>query len=231
MLENSDPATVPRSDGNVSTLLLVDDDEKLLSSMSKTIKLSGNYRVETASCYEQALEKLSSKPELSLLDINLGGDDPSGVELVSEMRKRGHPGFVCMFTGLKDEQTLFDALLAGADQYLVKPLSVIDMDLDHMLAIARGEIRVSFDLDPQYHGQLLATRRLGDDVIDTLCELHNSGYLEDKLLSKKTGVPATTINKRIERAKNTLGLTNRSQLVHLLTVLSGYGARYRVVRK
>ena len=230
MLENSDPATVPRSDGNVSTLLLVDDDEKLLSSMSKTIKLSGNYRVETASCYEQALEKLSSKPELSLLDINLGGDDPSGVELVSEMRKRGHPGFVCMFTGLKDEQTLFDALLAGADQYLVKPLSVFDMGLDHMLAIARGEIRVSFDLDPQYHGRLLETREVVEGEIKTLCDLHNSGYLEDKLLSVRTGVPSTTIRQRIHRAKEKLGLKNRSQLVSLLTVLSGYGARYRTAR-
>ena len=230
MHEVSDQAPVPRTDGIASRLLVVDDDEELLSTMSKTIERHGNYRVETASCCKQALEKLSSKPELSIVDICLGGDEPSGVELVKMFRARGCLSFVCMFTGLNDERTLFDALLAGADQYLVKPLTVADMNLDRMLAIARGEIRVNYDLDPQYHGRLLATRRLGDDVIETLCDLHNSGYLEDKLLSEKTGVPTATITKRINRAKKKLGLTNRSQLVHFLTVLSGYGARYRTAR-
>ena len=219
-----------RSDGIATPLLLVDDDEKLLSTMSRTIEASGNYRVETASCCKQALEKLSSKPELSIVDICLGGDEPSGVELVKIFRARGLLSFVCMFTGLKDERTLFDALLAGADQYLVKPLTIVEMDLDRMLAIARGEIVVDCDLDPQYHGRLLETREVVKGEIETLCDLHNSDYLDDKLLSEKTGVPTATIAQRIRRARKKLGLTNRSQLIRLLTVLSGYGARYRTAR-
>ncbi len=230
MHEVSDQATVPRSDGIATRLLIVDDDEKLLSTMSRTIERYGNYRVETATCCEQALEKLSSKPELSIVDICLGGDEPSGVELVKMFRSRGCLCFVCMFTGLKDEQTLFDALLAGADQYLVKPLTVLEMELDRMLAIARGEIVVDCDLDPQYHGPMLETRELVKGEIETLCDLHNSGYLDDKLLSAMTGVSIDTINKRINRAKEKIGLENRSQLVSLLTVLSGYGARYRTAR-
>ena len=230
MHEVSDQATMPRFDGIPSTLLLVDDDEKLLSIMSKTIELSGNYRVENASCCKQAMEKLSSKPELSIVDICLGGDEPSGVELVKMMRERGCSCFVCMYTALKDDRTLFDALLAGADQYLVKPLTIPEMDLDRMLGIARGEISVSYDLDPQYHGFLLETHEVVKREIKTLCDLHNSGYLDDKLLSAWSGVPTTTITKRINRAKEKLGLENRSQLVRLLTVLSGYGARYRTVR-
>ena len=81
--------TVTHRDGIATPLLVVDDDEKLLSSMSRTIGRSGNYRVETASCCKQALKKLSSKPELSIVDINLGGDEPSGVELVKLFRARG----------------------------------------------------------------------------------------------------------------------------------------------
>ena len=230
MHEFCDQTPMPRFDGIASTLLLVDDDEKLLSTMSRTIERSGNYRVETASCCKQALKKLSSKPELSIVDINLGGDEPSGVDLVKMFRARGCSCFVCMFTGLKDDRTLFDALLAGADQYLVKPLTVADMDLDRMLGIARGEISVSYDLDPLYHGRLLETHELVDGEIQTLCDLHNSDYLDDKLLSVKTGVSTATIAQRIHRAKKKLGLTNRSQLIRLLTVLSGYGARYRTVR-
>ena len=230
MHEVSDQTTMSRSDGIPPKLLLVDNDEKLLSAMSRTIELSGNYRVETASCCKQALERLSSKPELSIVDICLAGDEPSGVELVKMFRERGLLSFICMYTGLKDERTLFDALLAGADQYLVKPLTVADMDLDRMLGIARGEISVSYDLDPLYHGRLLETHEVVKGEIQTLCDLHNSGYLDDKLLSAKTGVPTNTITQRIHRARKKLGLTNKSQLVHLLTVLSGYGARYRIAR-
>ena len=97
-----------------------------------------------------------------------------------------------------------------------------------MLGIARGEISVSYDLDPLYHGRLLETHEVVKGEIQTLCDLHNSGYLEDKLLAAKTGVSTATIAQRIRRARKKLGCTNRSQLIRLLTVLSGYGARYRI---
>jgi len=161
------------------------------------------------------------------VDVNLGDGEPDGIALVREMRDIGHRGFVCMLTGASDTATLSRALLAGADDYLLKPISVLDGDLDYAIARARGELVPGAGLDERVHGRFLLGKGAQEDQIPTLCAFHNRGYPDDKILAAALGERQGTVGQRLNRARERLGLENRYQLVHLLTVLSGYGARYR----
>jgi DNA-binding NtrC family response regulator len=114
------------------TLLLVDDDRHLLTSMVEWLREQG-YRVDgAASCAEarQALAKRSY--DLVLSDVRLGDGD--GFDLLAETR-RDHPDSSCiLMTGYGTVDTAIDALRAGAFDFLTKP--IIDEELE--MAIDRA---------------------------------------------------------------------------------------------
>ena len=80
------------------------------------------------------------------------------------------------------------------------------------------------------HRSFVCMLTASDDT-ETLCEFHNCGYPNDKILGAALGMERGTVRQRLNRARERLGLENRYQLVSLLTVLSGYDARYRTARK
>ena len=211
---------------DISSILLVDDNSGIRSSLPRAIQRRKGCRVETASCCEEALAKLSADIGLSLIDIDLGEGEPDGIDLVGRMRGLGHLGFICMLTGSSNVHTLARALHAGANDYLLKPISIYDTDVDYVFARARGEIVPGTEIDPRIHGRFLIGKGALEEQIPTLCAFHNLGYPDDKILADALGENASTITKRLGRARERLGLENRYQLVHLLTVLSGFGARY-----
>ncbi len=143
------------------------------------------------------------------------------------MRELGHGGFVCMLTGSQDVATVARAAMAGADDYLIKPISFFGGDLDYLMARSRGESSPSGELTPEIHGRFLLGKGAHENQLSTLCSFHNLGYPDDKILADRLGEPADTVEKRLNRARHYMWLENRYQLVHLLTVLSGFGARYR----
>ena len=175
------------------------------------------------------MENLTSDVGLSLVDVNLGDGETDGIELIARMRRSGYRCFACVLTGYSDTDTLFRALDAGADDYLIKPFS--GADIEYILARASGAVASGAGLSEEIHGRYLAARGAHEDEIPTLCEFHNRGYPDDKILADALGEKAVTITKRMQRVRERLGLDNRYQLVHLLTVLSGYGARYRTARR
>jgi response regulator of citrate/malate metabolism len=71
----------------------------------------------------EALGRLetSPRPDLVLLDHYL--PDETGLEVVQEMRRRGHQTDVIMVTAARDVSTVQAAMRQGALQYLVKPFA------------------------------------------------------------------------------------------------------------
>jgi len=174
------------------------------------------------------MERLTPDVGLAVVDVNLGDAEPDGIELIARKRAYGHRGFACVLTGSDDTGTLARALSAGADDYLIKPFSPMAGDIGYVVSRAAGEIVAGAGLDRKIHGRYLAARGAHEDEVLTLCEYHNRKYPDDKLLAAALREKTSTITKRLNRAREHLGLENRYQLVHLLTVLSGYGARYGV---
>jgi DNA-binding NtrC family response regulator len=115
-----------------ATLLLVDDDRHLLSSMAEWLREQG-YRTDAASSLAEGRAAVDRKAyDLALVDIRLAEDD--GFDLLAHCRQH-HPDLsVIMLTGYGTVESAVEAIRLGAFDFLTKPL--IDEELD--MAIQRA---------------------------------------------------------------------------------------------
>ena len=103
------------------TILLVDDEQKVLDLITFRLQLLG-YRVITAQNGEDALSLTETHgPDLIILDVAMPGLD--GVTVCSRLKKsetsRGIP--ILMLTARSEAEDVNKAMTAGADDYVVKP--------------------------------------------------------------------------------------------------------------
>jgi DNA-binding response OmpR family regulator len=101
-------------------ILLVDDDRELIDLLAFALKRAG---LEPIGAHDAgaALRLFEErKPDLVVLDINLGAS--SGLDVLRELRRRS-PLPVIMLTALDSEEDKVRGLEAGADDYLTKPFS------------------------------------------------------------------------------------------------------------
>ena len=107
------------------TVLIVDDDEAVLTMLYKVIKSNG-IEADTVSSGEAALEALGVKPyDLILLDVNMHGMD--GVQVVQSIRKRGLKTPIILVSGRKEDYDTLYGLDIGADDYVTKPFNPITL--------------------------------------------------------------------------------------------------------
>ncbi|HZZ30242.1 MAG TPA: sigma-54 dependent transcriptional regulator [Pirellulales bacterium] len=115
-----------------STLLLVDDDRHVLTSMADWLR-EQDYKVDVAGDYASAVSAIERKAyDLLLVDIRL--PDRDGFEILAFSRLRNPAVPVILLTGYGTVETAIEAIRAGAFDLLTKPL--IDEELE--LAIHRA---------------------------------------------------------------------------------------------
>jgi DNA-binding NtrC family response regulator len=115
-----------------SSLLLVDDDRRVLESMADWLRSQG-YDLDTAAKYADALECLRRKQyALVLADVRLGDGD--GFDLLEQCRRNWPGTQVILLTGYGTPDGAIEAIRAGAFDYLTKPL--IDDEL--LMAVERS---------------------------------------------------------------------------------------------
>ncbi|MER5429050.1 response regulator [Streptomyces sp. NPDC002588] len=105
-------------------VLVVDDDTRVARVNSAYVeKVPGFHVAGEAHSAAEALHRLElpPRPDLVLLDHYL--PDETGLEVVQEMRRRGHQTDVIMVTAARDISTVQAAMRQGALQYLVKPFN------------------------------------------------------------------------------------------------------------
>ncbi len=123
-------------------LLLVDDHalfrEGLISLLSYQDDFSVVGEAEDA---ESALTQARAlKPDIVLMDIELPGED--GVHATRRLKMELPAVIVVMLTVRDDSQTLFEAIKAGAQGYLVKNVRSREL-LEQLRGLARGEAAIS----------------------------------------------------------------------------------------
>ncbi len=113
---------MPESNGTILRILIVDDNYWQLLLHQQLLEQSG-YLVETAISAKTAWKKIRfSSPDIIILDRLL--PDADGVELCQQIKSSAPETQVIMFSGFKiDEADRISGLNAGADDYLVKPVS------------------------------------------------------------------------------------------------------------
>ncbi|MGA2617678.1 MAG: sigma-54 dependent transcriptional regulator [Thermoguttaceae bacterium] len=110
------------------TLLLVDDDRHVLSSMAEWLREQG-YKTDTAGSLAEGLAAVDRKAyDLALVDIRLADGD--GFDLLAHCRQNHPETSVIMLTGYGSVESAVEAIRQGAFDFLTKPL------IDEELAMA-----------------------------------------------------------------------------------------------
>jgi len=108
-------------------ILLVDDEPGMLRYI-KTLLEVDDYKVETATTGEEALQHLEKglQPDLVLLDVLMPGID--GLETLEKLRQK-RPGLkVVMLSCVNDTRKVVQAMRLGAQDYLTKPFQKAELD-------------------------------------------------------------------------------------------------------
>lgn len=131
--------------GTMKTIhaLLVDDEDQALSTMATILEMD-DFLVTTATGGHQALESLEAAEEsaarvdLMVLDLDMGAF--SGIQLLLELRKRGHDLPVMVVTGHASRATVVELLRQGVTDFLDKPVHMDEFRL-RVDRIARGVLQ------------------------------------------------------------------------------------------
>ncbi|MER8235083.1 response regulator transcription factor [Streptomyces sp. NPDC101490] len=121
-------------------VLLIEDDASVRDGMELVLRRHG-YGVDTAATGEEALALLAgpdgARIELAVLDLMLPGMD--GFEVCRRVRARTATLPVIMLTARGDDHDIVTGLEAGADDYVVKPVTAPVLEARIRAALRRAE--------------------------------------------------------------------------------------------
>lgn len=137
-------------------LLLIEDDELLGRGITEA--LSSGYRVEWFKDGRRGLTALLDlKPDLVILDLNL--PDLDGLEVLREARRRQVEVPVLILTARDALQDRIEGLDAGADDYLLKPFALDELEARLRALFRRAQGRAEECL--RYRDLEIDTRQRG----------------------------------------------------------------------
>jgi DNA-binding response OmpR family regulator len=127
------------SEKPVCKILTVDDQMGIDSFFYEFFSVR-NYEVFNATSGKEAIAIVNKvKPRIVLLDINMRG--MNGIETLKAIKGIDKNIVVIMVTGVKDDDVINEALAAGADDYITKPLSLEYLDKVVMLKFINLQIK------------------------------------------------------------------------------------------
>ncbi|MDR1760712.1 MAG: response regulator transcription factor [Fibrobacter sp.] len=106
-------------------ILIVEDEEIIRIGLQDNFELE-NYIVETAADGEEAIAKADSfLPDLVILDLMI--PKKSGFEVCRVIRKKHPQCYIIMLTAKTEETSKVAGLEMGADDYVTKPFSILEL--------------------------------------------------------------------------------------------------------
>ena len=110
-----------------ANILLVDDEPGMLRYIRTLLEVE-DYKVETASTGEEAVQKIEKglRPDLVLLDLVMPGID--GLQTLEQIRKIHSGARVVMLSCVSDTRKVVQAIRLGAHDYLTKPFQKAELD-------------------------------------------------------------------------------------------------------
>jgi len=196
---------------------IVDDEADLRENIAAFVDAAPGFRcISVYSSAEEALVRLpQEKPDVVLMDINLGG--MSGIECVRLLKPLLPSAQVVMLTVFEDTAKIFSALAAGACGYLLKrlpPAKLIEAIQEVMeggspmsAPIARKVVQsLQAAQPPKEERSDLSTRER--EVLDRLAE--GRAY---KQIAEAMGVSIHTVRSYIRRIYEKLHVQSRTEAV------------------
>lgn len=148
-------------------VLVIEDDDSVRAAVRRALLLAGYEVFQAPNGQEGLLRAQTDVPDAIVLDLGL--PDIDGVQVCTRLRDSGNRTPILMLTARAAIEDRVDGLEAGADDYLVKPYDVRELQA-RLKAIMRRHVdgtdgRVlrfaELELDPDAHAA-----RVGDRQID-----------------------------------------------------------------
>ena len=201
----------PAADGRPPQILLVEDNIHYATALRNNLEIDG-FVVDIAGDGVEAFQHMQSNPPaLVVLDIMLPGRD--GYELLRLMRDQGIDVPVVILTARRDEIDKLRGFGLGADDFITKPVSILEL-IARIRAVLRrthprlesGTLCIRFG-DIEVHPATRTVRRRGVDVelrpkeFDLLLALlrHQDRIVSrSELLRDVWGYQADTVSRTVD---------------------------------
>jgi two-component system KDP operon response regulator KdpE len=185
--------------GGVRPLVLVVDDEPGMLKLVDLVLTNSNFRVITAGNGVEALHLLETRrPDVVLLDVRM--PDTGGIDLMHDIHERARIP-VILLTAQTGEESRANGLDSGADDYIVKPFSPIELSARVRTVLRRahhppgnGTILctdgVEIDLDRRIvrkHGEIITLTRTEWRLLQELAANAGRVMLNEELLQRIWG--------------------------------------------
>jgi len=208
------------------TIHIVDDDASFRTALERRLRKAG-YEVATYPSAQQLLDRLPNEGELGciLLDVRIPG--LSGPQLQTRLIERGSTMPIIFLTGYADVPTTVKTIKAGAEDFLTKPVTSVQLLGAITKAIARHEIsqgtRQRFNA---FRAQLETLTPREHQVFNLVVQ----GRI-NKQIAKQLGATERTIKAHRHKVMEKMGVQSLAELVSLaermgvLRGLSGEGGQ------
>lgn len=130
----------------MTTILIVEDDDAIRNNVIRLLKLEG-YRIESATNGKQGLERARAvRPDVVITDI--GMPEMDGFALLEAIRadRELSATSVMMLTALDDRASMRRGMTSGADDYLAKPFTRVEL-LDALGGLINKRVRIEASIE------------------------------------------------------------------------------------
>ena len=198
-------------------IYLVEDDDSIRELVLYTLHTTG-FEAEgfqNAADFWQALEK--ELPQLVLLDIMLPDED--GLHILKRLRAGAETADlpVMMLTAKSSEYDRVVGLDSGADDYLVKPFEMEELEARIRTVTRRGHAEAAADrlsfADMSYEPETL---RLTGPAGEAVLSRRDGQVLETLLRSAQNALPRETVIRRVWGVDSDVETTNLDNYIHFL---------------
>jgi DNA-binding NarL/FixJ family response regulator len=197
----------------VIRIVLVDDHPVVRAGLRALIDGQDDLTVvDEADGLESALAVVvSGRPDVVLMDLSLGADEPGGAEVTAALRGLGSPPEVLVLTTYDTESDIMRALEAGARGYLLK-----DAAPDKLFAAIRATARGETTLAPSVAATLIRRTSPGATTITEreveVLELLSRG-LGNKEMARELFVSEATVKSHLSHIYTKLEVDTRAGAV------------------
>ncbi len=225
----------------MSRILVIEDDPAIRRGLSDNLTYE-SYEVEAVETAEEAYESLTqSEPDLIILDVMLPG--MNGYEFCRKIRREGFTLPVLMLTARGEEFDRVMGLDLGADDYVTKPFSILEL-LARIRALLRrsgkpddlpdgvifGEVSIDFlKFEARKDDSVVPLSRKEFGVLQLLASRLGEVVTRDELLDQVWGAdhfPSTrTVDNHVSMIRGKLE-DAPSDPQHIQTV---HGVGYKLV--
>ncbi|MBE6214763.1 MAG: response regulator transcription factor [Bacteroidales bacterium] len=223
-------------------ILIVDDEADIRDILQFNLENAG-FNVECASSAEDALEMLSDRHSLILLDVMMHG--MSGFQMATLLRERGNLTPIIFLTAKDTQDDLLTGFSAGADDYIPKPFSIQEViarvnavlrrsEAVSLLSSSKDVVKVGkVEIDVQkktvtVNGEQVQFSKKEFEILNMLASNTGKIFSRDDLITElwkdAPYVLDRTVDVHIARIRSKLG-----ECKAYLTNRSGYGYTFNSV--